>query len=74
MNKKRKGFCVVLLLPGPGFFELCCLQEQNELLSAEHELCSDARQTHQGTGFLSTLPADFAAPRGSGATGVAVCQ
>lgn len=56
-NKKRNGFCVLLLLPGPRLFELCCLQE-NELLRGELKLRSDARQTHQGRdSCLLRLPA-----------------
>lgn len=57
IEEEKKGVLCVAAPSWTQIFELCCLQEQNELLSGEHELCPDARQTHQGTGFLSTLPA-----------------
>jgi hypothetical protein len=59
-KNKRLWVCVLLFLPGPRFFELCCLLEQKELSSGGGEQWALAASRCQGDarreGFPSTLP------------------
>lgn len=54
VQRTRKGYgvYVLLFLPGPRLFELCCLLEQTELSSVVvrtgHLLHPDFRETHLG--------------------------